>query len=353
MLKCLIVKTTHSGLKRFFHGTAPAAHLAYRPFYNKHKKVTDPARQDLAYFEKEADKLELNDYYIDALKSLWEEKIGSERELMYKAQDFLIGNTTDFGLPSLDMSQPRLEYRGLKVLAEAPESVQRIFSLDHGERSDFTTACKKEMTDRVRYNQLDQHSLPAKIAWATATIRHWTALYEDLMQRRAPQRPWYKMRKRPKWLSAKLHNLIYGRRKMLRLLREQSEEEFEKVIHTLNIAYHVEKPQDKIMTRKLWSEAQLRRRVDEAKQKQLDDLHAKFKEGREERVAQMDAELASLEEEERRISDELKALDVFEGKTVDGHVEGKYAPNLIGELKEVEENLSLFYREPRKAEAVM
>ncbi|KAL3079893.1 hypothetical protein niasHT_038410 [Heterodera trifolii] len=128
MLKCLIVRTTHSGLKRFFHVTAPAAHLAYRPFYNKHKK-------------------------------------------------------------------------------EAPESVQRIFSLDHGERSDFTMACKKEMTDRVRYDQIGQ-SFAAKqkvFAWATATILHWTALYEDLMQRRAPQRPWYRMRKRPKWLSAKFN----------------------------------------------------------------------------------------------------------------------------------------------------
>ncbi|KAL3125961.1 hypothetical protein niasHT_005094 [Heterodera trifolii] len=29
--------------------------------------------------------------------------------------DFLIGNITDFGLPSLDMSQPRLKYTGLRV----------------------------------------------------------------------------------------------------------------------------------------------------------------------------------------------------------------------------------------------
>ncbi|KAL3070352.1 hypothetical protein niasHS_015591 [Heterodera schachtii] len=63
-------------------------------------------------------------------------------------------NFSDFGLPSLDMSQPRLKYTGLRVFwltqilqyylfQEALESVQRIFSLDHDERSDFTAAFKK------------------------------------------------------------------------------------------------------------------------------------------------------------------------------------------------------------------
>uniref|UniRef100_A0A183CPP1 Helicase n=1 Tax=Globodera pallida TaxID=36090 RepID=A0A183CPP1_GLOPA len=189
-------------------------------------------------------------------------------------------------------------------------------------------------------------------AWATATIRHWTALYEELMQRRAPQKPWYNTRKRPTWLSQRTYLLINYRRKMLRQLREQNEEEFERVLGVLNIAYHVEKPQDKIMTRKIWSEAQLRRRVDAVKERRLAELHAKFREGREKRMAQTDAELARLDEEELQILTKLKALDVLEGKTVGGVVEGKYAPNLVGETAESCYNLNLFYKEQKRTEAM-
>uniref|UniRef100_A0A183BXG3 Four-carbon acid sugar kinase family protein n=1 Tax=Globodera pallida TaxID=36090 RepID=A0A183BXG3_GLOPA len=47
----------------------------------------------------------------------------------------------------------------------------------------------------------------------------------------------------------------------------------------------------------------------------------------------------------------LKALDVLEGKTVDGVVEGKYAPNLVGEMAALCYNLNLFYKE-KKSEAL-
>uniref|UniRef100_A0A914H1K7 U6 snRNA-associated Sm-like protein LSm5 n=1 Tax=Globodera rostochiensis TaxID=31243 RepID=A0A914H1K7_GLORO len=355
MLRSVIINNmTQSGLqipRALLHWSSPASH-GLHPFFNKHKKVTDPARQDTAYFEKEAEKLEINEYYIDALKALWEEKIGSERELIFKAQDSLIGNTTGFIIFYLfSLFFPRLQYRGLKVLQNAPNDVQRVYSLEHGERSDLTAAWKKELMDRVRHDELDVHSLTSKIAWATATIRHWTALYEELMQRRAPQKPWYNTRKRPTWLSQRTYLLINYRRKMLRQLREQNEEEFERVLGVLNIAYHVEKPQDKIMTRKIWSEAQLRRRVDAVKERRLAELHAKFREGREERMAQTDAELARLDEEERQILTKLKALDVLEGKTVDGVVQGKYAPNLVGETAESCYNLNLFYKEQKRTEA--
>ena len=44
---------------RFFNCSAPMCHGLYY-YYNKHKPVTDPERQDPDYFEKEAEKIPLS-----------------------------------------------------------------------------------------------------------------------------------------------------------------------------------------------------------------------------------------------------------------------------------------------------
>lgn len=100
--------------------------------------------------------------YLDNLKLLWEEKIGSNRELSLKASDLLIGNKSDYGLPDIDKSQPRLPYRNVEVLKNAPESVKKIFSINMGERVDLTAAWKHELINKVKTSEYDKSSLQAK-----------------------------------------------------------------------------------------------------------------------------------------------------------------------------------------------
>lgn len=47
---------------RCFHNSINLAKGSF-PFYNKHKKVTDPFRQDPDYFEKAAEKLTLSRFF--------------------------------------------------------------------------------------------------------------------------------------------------------------------------------------------------------------------------------------------------------------------------------------------------
>lgn len=334
------VSSSAATVSRHFHRSSQLQHGLY-PYFNIHKPVTDPARQDPEYFEKEAEKIPLNSRYIDELKRLWEEKIGSERELIFKAQDRLIGNKGDFGLPPLDLSQPRLDYRGVDALVTAPESVKKIFSLDHGNTKDLTMTWKLEMIKKVRRDDIDMKSLPTKIAWATATIRNWTRAYaEHDVRRKVPIHG--KMRPRATWISYPLYLLINHRRKMLKQLRQTNEEEFQKVISELKIAYHVEKEPEHVKTRKAWSEAQLKRRVALEKEKQLEELRQKFMENRPEKFKQIDEEQRRLEEEERQIHEKLHQLNIIEKKTV-ANVAGKYVPDFVGELREIATNGRFFF----------
>jgi hypothetical protein len=88
------------------------------------------------------------------------------------------------------------------------------------------------------------------------------------------------------------------------------------IIYNLNIhriAYHVEKPAEHVKTRKAWSEAQvytfhilnffgkyffiqIRHRVKLEKERRLEALHRKLLDGREQHLAQIDAELKGLDE---------------------------------------------------------
>lgn len=104
----------------------------------------------------------LDEHYLDNLKFLWEEKIGSHRELQLKAADLLVGNTTDYGLPNIDKTQPRLDYRNVDALKNAPESVQKILSIDMGERSDLTSTWKRELIDKVKLSEYDTTSSEAR-----------------------------------------------------------------------------------------------------------------------------------------------------------------------------------------------
>ncbi|VDP43195.1 unnamed protein product [Heligmosomoides polygyrus] len=113
--------------RRAFHCSALVAR-GRTTFFNIHKTVTDPAKQDPDYFEKAAKELPLDENYIDALGKLYYEKIGSERDLGLKAQDNLVADRVKFGLPDLDLEAPRSPYKDLDALKNAPDSVKKIFS---------------------------------------------------------------------------------------------------------------------------------------------------------------------------------------------------------------------------------
>lgn len=68
----------------------------------------------------------LDDRYIDAMKNLWEEKIGSEREVSFKGDDRLIGRRPEEWVPNVDLTSPRADYADLDW-QDIPESVKKIF----------------------------------------------------------------------------------------------------------------------------------------------------------------------------------------------------------------------------------
>jgi len=312
-------------------------------FYNKHKKVTDPKRADPEYFEKEAAKLPLDDHYLDALVLLWTEKVGSEREVMMKGSDKLIKHDGSYGLPDLDKSKPRLKYENVDLLKDAPESVKKVFSIEFGERRDLTDAWKRELIESVNKHKFDGDSYQAKIAWATALIRHWTMLAEQIMA----QNP-----KKPTWLTHRIFLMLGYRRKLLRLLREQDTEEFQRVLDALKIAYNIPKQPEHVKTRKAWSEHQLRQRVEAEKERRLQQLHEELKTGRDEKVAGIDKEIKALNEELDKISKKLDEIAIFEGTKVP-NVVGEYKPKWIEELSEYAMHDRLFqHHKPQEARQI-
>lgn len=74
-----------------------------------------------------ADLSHLDDNYVEALGKLYAEKVGSEREVMMKGEDRLIGRDREQWLPAIDRSAPRIAYAHVDALTAAPESVKRIF----------------------------------------------------------------------------------------------------------------------------------------------------------------------------------------------------------------------------------
>ncbi|TKR92197.1 hypothetical protein L596_006896 [Steinernema carpocapsae] len=312
---------------------------ARRQFFNIHKKVTDPAKQDPEYFELQAAKLPLDSHYIDALEKLYTDKIGSERELYVKKDDSLIGRTgtasatsKDYGLPELDLTEPRLSYANVDALMSAPESVKRIFSIGYGQRRDITAAWKQKLIQSVNKHKYDHNSLQMRIAWATALIRHWSELVDEIAK---------KTPKKPTWLTHRLWLMVDYRRKLLRQLREQDAEAFDEVLRTLKIAFHVPVEQVGPKTRKAWSERQLRVRVEAEKEARLKELHTKLKEGRDEKMAALDNKLESLEKEEQSIKARLDAILELEGKSTKDVV-GIYKPHLIDAVSETSIHSSLF-----------
>ncbi|CAJ0946543.1 unnamed protein product, partial [Mesorhabditis belari] len=320
--------------KRLIHTTTGLARGRH-VYFNKHKMVTDPAKQDPDYFEKMARTLPLDDNYIDQLKKIYDDKIGSERDLTMKASDNLVADKITYGLPQLDLSKPRPPYSYVDSLKDAPESVRKIFSLEFGTRRDVTSEWKRVMIESVNHHTLDNSSLEKKIALCTALIRHWSMIVDEIFAKN--HRP-----RKPSWLTHRIWLVIGQRRRLLRELREINEESFQRVLKELKIAYHVQKQPEHVKTRKAWSEAQLLLRIQEEKEKRLEELHQSYIKEREEKMVEMNERKKELEKEKIDIEQRMKELLILEGKATD-NVVGEYHPSLVGNMTETVVHSMLFY----------
>uniref|UniRef100_A0A915D1R2 Uncharacterized protein n=1 Tax=Ditylenchus dipsaci TaxID=166011 RepID=A0A915D1R2_9BILA len=176
-------------------------------------------------------KVPLDERYLENLRLIWEEKVGSQRELRLKTQDSLIGrkrSLEDYGLPPLDFSQPKIAYRYREVW----------------QRSDATGARKAELAEKITGHKYDRDSHAAQVALATT---------------------------KPKWLANRIAAMLVYRQAHLRWLSINDSEKFDKVVKDLKIAYHVPMQgfeTDRLETRKTWSEKMLeletsrKRRID-------------------------------------------------------------------------------------------
>eukprot|EP00080_Pristionchus_pacificus_P009721 PDM69741.1 mrps-15 [Pristionchus pacificus] len=242
-----------------------------------------------------------DEHYIDALKKLYEEKVGAERDLGLKAADNLVADRVTFGLPDLDLSAPRGPYRGLDELKNAPDSVKKIFSLEMGTRRERTEAWKREMIERCALHSIDGESCVddgADSSLVDARRRHRQGDAQEADVAHSPH-----------------------------LASDQLEEED---------ARPVERPEQ------AWAEAQLRSRVEEEKEKRLEALHVKYASERETRLSEMRARREELEKGIADIDRQLHEITVFE----DGEErpsDKKYQQALVGELTEKVIHSQLFY----------
>lgn len=124
-------------------------------------------------------------------------------------------------------------------------------------------------------------------------------------------------------------------------MRKQNLSEFEKIIKELKIAYSTPKEPEHLYTRKAWSEHQLRLRCTNEKEKILNNFYQQLIDGRDEKVASINAELNNLENEESAINKRLLEIKIIQGKFVENN--GKYEPKLIEEFSEVMLHSILFY----------
>uniref|UniRef100_A0A914V341 Uncharacterized protein n=1 Tax=Plectus sambesii TaxID=2011161 RepID=A0A914V341_9BILA len=102
-------------VRRCLHSSVVCARGRW-PFYNPHKAVTDPSRQDPDYFEKKAETLSIDKNYLENLSRLYYEKAASNRDLIFKREDNLVQHDSKCWLPDIDTSQPRLAYRKVEAL---------------------------------------------------------------------------------------------------------------------------------------------------------------------------------------------------------------------------------------------
>ncbi|PIO76968.1 hypothetical protein TELCIR_00916 [Teladorsagia circumcincta] len=92
---------------------------------------------------------------------------------------------------------------------------------------------------------------------------------------------------------------------------------------------------------KAWAEAQLRARVEEEKERRLEELHQRYVAEKKEKSEEMEKRRQVLRKEQQEVEQRLRGLLVLEGKATE--TVGQYRPSLIGNLSEVVMHSALFY----------
>ncbi|XP_046964076.1 28S ribosomal protein S15, mitochondrial [Vanessa cardui] len=108
-------------------------------------------------------------------------------------------------------------------LKDAPESVKKIFSVEHLGKKEYNALVKKELINRVRRHQYDENTAETRIARITGHIR----CLQDTME------------KFPRNVKAKqtVQELIDKRKKLLKFLRQYDYKKFEWLLEKLNLEY--------------------------------------------------------------------------------------------------------------------
>uniref|UniRef100_A0A5S6QDT8 Small ribosomal subunit protein uS15m n=1 Tax=Trichuris muris TaxID=70415 RepID=A0A5S6QDT8_TRIMR len=302
-------------------------------WYNIRKPAADSRQAEPEYFEKQALALEPAPGYIDKLGAIWLEMVSVGRDVSFKRDDFFIQRDVKRWLPELDVEKPRAEYEYVKALKSAPETVQKIFSVQYGHRKDSTFLWKRMLISLVQQHDLDNESLEARIARHTALIRHWTTL---LMQ----------MKSKPGWLRQSIYISINHRRKLLRLLREQNVASFKSVLERLKIAYYTPPlPEDaRPMTRKAWVEFIVRKKMELVKEERLRRYHEELKERQQKFLETKDHLFEDYEVEERKLRSELAVIRIEEENELE--VVGKALDDTIDQV--TESTMLQYYYLPRR-----
>ena len=185
-----------------------------------------------------------------------------------------------------DLQRPRRPYRGVEdAIANAPEEVRKVFSVEFGRNSDLLEEYKTRLKAKVRRHRLDEDSLEVAIAEITATIRLRRRILDEAAE---PETLYNKVKgyvqQHPmKNMRNGLRKLIYLRGRMLQRLRRTDIKKFEWVLEQLNLIFKEKPDVWQLIDRKthltrltdLWCDELKQFRLDEYKLK-LQDRQPKF-----------------------------------------------------------------------------
>ncbi|XP_034828069.1 small ribosomal subunit protein uS15m [Maniola hyperantus] len=140
------------------------------------------------------------------------------------------------GLPQIPSNSLGQEYSLCEEIKDAPESVKKIFSVEHLGKKEYNSLVIKELIDRVRRHEYDERTAETRIARLTGHIR----CLQDTME------------KFPRNAKAKqtVQELIDKRKKLLKFLRQYDYKKFEWLLEKLNIEYKAHPESYHKLTRK-------------------------------------------------------------------------------------------------------
>ncbi|XP_075983887.1 28S ribosomal protein S15, mitochondrial [Anticarsia gemmatalis] len=161
------------------------------------------------------------------------------------------------GLPPIPESAIGLDYSLTEEIKEAPELVQKLFSVGHLGRKEYNILVKKELKERVKRHQYDEDSAESKIAFLTAQIRY----LQDNMDKFP----------RNSKMKQYVQERIDRRKKLLKFLRQYDYKKFEWLLEKLNIEYKAHPESFHKLSRKESLRKLTEMHCDDIRNKKLDD----------------------------------------------------------------------------------